>query len=164
MEKLKASEVLKPKFVSEVEIKTRPEMRVVSLPGKGDPMRAFNKKARKLYEWLSKKEIKPIGPTLGIYYLNRDEVGVENIKWDACVPVSEQVETEGEIKFQALSEAKVVSTILTGGYDLIGPALKYLEAVAQVNGVEARWPLTEIYLQEEEEPVTELQYFVFEES
>jgi len=160
MEKLKAPEITRPEFLSETTLKTRPEMKVISLPGKGDPRVTFDKKAEKLYTWLEDREIKPVGPTLGIYYLNRDEVGVENIEWDACVPVGRDLEIEGEIKFQALPESKVASVILNGGYDLIGSALKYMEAVLEANGIKHKWPLTEIYLKEDEELVTELQYFV----
>jgi len=162
METLRTPTVEKPEFVSEVVIKTRPKIEVVSLAGKGDPMQTFDDKAQKLLNWLEEKGIKPAGPTLGIYYLNRDEVGVENVKWDACVPVEEPVEVEGDIRFQEFEESKVASTVLSGSYNLIGPALHYLEAVTKANGVKTKWPLTEIYLEEGEKSITELQYFVVE--
>jgi effector-binding domain-containing protein len=157
----KAISAEKPDFVSEVVIKTRPKMRVVSLSGRGDPMRTFDNRLKQVYEWLKGKGIKPADiPSLGIYYKNRAEVGVENVEWDACVPVNETIEAEGDLKFQMLPEAKVASTTLSGGYDLIGPALKYLEAVTKANNIKTKWPLTEVYLREGEKPVTELQYLV----
>jgi len=161
---LKLQTIEKPEFVSEVVIKIRPKLKVVCLPGQGDPMKTFDKRLAQVLSWLEGKGIKPAeGPTLGIYYKNRAEVGVENVEWDACVPVEEKVNTKGEVKFEVLPERKVATVVLTGGYDLIGPALKYLEQVTEENGIQTKWPLTEVYLEEGENPVTELQYFVKEE-
>jgi len=158
-----AKRIEKPDFVSEVTVKTRPEIRVVSLSGKGDPTTTFDKRLSQVFSWLKRKGIKLAeGPTLGIYYKNRAEVGVENVEWDACVPTEGVVDAEGEVKFQTLPEGKVASVVLTGGYDLIGPALKYLEQVAKENELQIEWPLTEIYLKEGKNPVTELQYFIKE--
>ena len=163
METLKSQRVEKPEFVSEVVIKTRPEMRIISLSGEGDPMKTFDKRLAQVFSWMESRGILPVkGSTLGIYYKNRAKVGVENVKWDACVPIEEVIDTEGEVRFQTLPEKKVASVVLNGGYNLIGSALKYLEQVAEENGIQTNWPLTEIYLEEGERPVTELQYFVKE--
>lgn len=153
----------KPAFVSDFEHKTRPAMKIVSLSGKGDPMFSFDEKIASILSWLETKGLGQNKPTLGIYYLYRGEVGVENVKWDACVPISNKVETEGEYKYQELPQADIVSVILTGGYDLIGPALKWLEDQAKAKNIKIMWPLTEIYLQEGNEPITELQCFVVNE-
>jgi len=163
METLKSKKIEKPDFVDEVTVKTRPELKVVSLSGKGDPMETFDERLSQVFSWLKHKDIKPVeGITLGIYYKNRAKVGVENVEWDACVPVEEVVDTGGEVKFEALPKRKVASVVLTGDYNLIGPALKYLEQVVKENSLQTEWPLTEIYLKEGESPVTELQYFVKE--
>jgi effector-binding domain-containing protein len=160
MEKLKSFDIVRPEFVSEVVIKARPEMMAVCLSGRGDPMETFDEKAAKVHVWLKRRGIEPAGPTFGIYYKDRGEVGVENVEWDACVPVGEKAEAERDLKLQKLPGAEVVSAVLTGGYDLIGDSIDYLRAVSQANDIKTRWPLTEIYLEEGEEPVTELQYFV----
>lgn len=160
MKILKAPEIPKPKFVSEVIVKERPEIKVVSLFGKGDPMISFDKRAAEVISWLKRKGVKSVGPTLGIYYLNRTEVGVENVVWDACVPVAEPIAAESKFKFQVLPSAEMISVVLTGGYDLIGPALTYMNRVTEAREIKTRSPLTEIYLREGEEPITELQYFI----
>lgn len=161
MEGLKAPNIKKPEFVSEVVVKVRPEIKVVSLSGKGDPLETFDHKISEVFSWLGDKWVQ-VGHTLGVYYKDRREVGVENVEWDACVPVDKEVKTDGELKYQILPETRVVSLMLTGGYDLIGPALKYLEAVTETNGIKTSLPLTEVYLEEGEHPVTELQYLVKE--
>lgn len=160
MKKLKASNITRPEYLSEAILKTRPELTVVYLSGEGDPIKTFDEKLEKLYNWLNDRNIKPSGPPMGIYYLDRDEVGVENVIWDACIPINQPLELEGEIGFQILFEAEVVSVTLTGPYDLIGSALRYLKAVSEAYGIKTKWPLTEIYHKVEEEPVTELQLFV----
>ncbi|MBI2314720.1 GyrI-like domain-containing protein [Candidatus Daviesbacteria bacterium] len=123
-------------------------------------MLSFDEKVARILYWLDSKRIAHSNPTLGIYYLYRDEVGVENVKWDACVPVSERVGTKGNFKYQKLPETKVTSVILTGGYDLIGPALKWMDSEAEARGIKTKWPLTEIYIREGDNPITELQYLV----
>lgn len=103
----------------------RPEIKVFFLNGKGDPMKTFDATVGKVLAWLKSKGIKPSKAlTLGIYYKNRAGVGVENVEWDACVPVEEIVEAEGNIKYQVLPKRIVSSVTLTGSYDLIGPALE----------------------------------------
>ena len=163
MEMLTAFGVTKPEFLSGIALRTRLGMSVISLSGKGDPQKTFDEAEKKLYIWLKNKGVKSVGPAFGIYYLDREKVGVENVEWDACVQVEKPIETEGDIRFQILPQRRVISTTLTGGYDLIGPALKYLEQVALANEINIRRPLTEIYLKEGGKvPVTELQYFVEE--
>ena len=150
----------KPPFCSESEYKERPAMQVLSLPGKGDPLLTFDAKVVEILEWLKQGNMVPTGPTLGIYYLNRQEVGVEQVVWEACVPVAPVLQGKSPFRYQELPRVKVASTVLTGGYDLIGSALHYLEQVAKDQGKKISFPLTEIYLREEKQPITELQYVV----
>ncbi|MBI2019503.1 GyrI-like domain-containing protein [Candidatus Daviesbacteria bacterium] len=161
MKILRTPKITKPEFLSEVIVKIRPEIKVVSLSGKGEPLEAFNHKISKVFTYLADKRVKT-GHVLGIFYQDRRKVGVENETWDACVSVDKEIITNDEFKYLNLPEVKVASVILTGSYALIGQALSYLESVTQVNGIKTSWPLTEIYLEEGKEPVTELQYFVKE--
>ncbi|RJQ24699.1 AraC family transcriptional regulator [Candidatus Parcubacteria bacterium] len=152
-------------LVTEVEQKIRPPIKVVSLSGKGDPRPQLGKEMAKIYSWLEKKGIVSVGPTFATFHTRRDEVGVENVEWDACVPISvnSEVETKDEFRCQELPGAKVISTTLTGSYDLIGEALNCMENQAKTRGIKTKWPLTEIYWKVGENPVTELQYLVDEE-
>ena len=163
METLKNNSVEKPGFCSEVIRKMRPAIEAITVFGKGDPMLTFDEKVARVYRLLERKGVRPAGHTFGVYYLNRGKVGVENVEWDACVPITDEVEVSKGMEVKQFPQAEVVTTILIGGYGLIGPALKYLEAVARANGVKIKWPLTEVYLKEGKKPVTELQYLVEEE-
>ena len=162
MEILKNRSVEKPAFCSEVARKTRPDTKAVTISGKGDPMLTFDEKAARIHRLLEQRGVKAAGHTFGVYYLNRGEVGVDNVEWDACIPVEDKVEVGESMEIKQFPKAEIVATTLTGGYNLIGQALKYLEAVARVNGVKTAWPLTEVYLEEGKKPITELQYFVEE--
>jgi len=160
MEILKNNSTEKPEFCSEVVRKTKPDTKAVTISGKGDPMLTFDEKAARIHRLLEQRGVKPAGHTFGVYYLNRGEVGVENVEWDACVPVADEVGVGEGMEVKHFPEAEVVATTLTGVYGLIGPALKYLETIAHANGVKTKWPLTEVYLEEGEKTVTELQYLV----
>lgn len=152
--------IKKPEFVSEVCVKDRPELKVLSVGGKGDPREAFDKKIDALLCRLSKMGVKPTGPAIGVFYSSRKRVGVENVIWDACAPVNDRFQVDGEFQFQIFPPARVASVTLTESYDLIEPALDYLEGFLLARGMSFSWPLTEIYLREGEQPITELQYLV----
>lgn len=152
--------IKKPSFVSKVIRRQRLPIRAVVVSGKGDPILSFDKKASWLIDRLSEKSIRPAGPIFGMYYTDRREAGVKNVKWEACVPVAPETVLGDDLKIKEFPETEVVSTTLTGGYDLIGPALEYLEAAVEASGLKTSWPLTEVYLNEGKTPVTELQYLL----
>ena len=148
----------KPLFVSEVEIKNKTLTRFVCLPGEKDPMITFNPKRDSILDFLKKQNIKVINDSFGVYYIDRRKYGVEKVKWDACVPVRQKIEVEKPFLYKELPACKVSSVILTGGYDLIGKALEWMEYRLKEMNIEAKWPLIEIYVKEEDTPITELQY------
>ena len=156
----KELEIKKPSFLTEVELKLRPEIKVATLEGMGEPQEYFDPKAEKLIHFLKKKGVQQLSPILGIYYLDRRNVGVKNVIWDVAIQVENNIPVENNVKFKTLTEARVSSVTLTGSYDLIGPALKYMETILQQKQIKWKWPLTEIYLREGDIPITELQYFI----
>ena len=156
--KLKTS-IKKPKFVSDVEIFVRPKMKAVFLSGTGDPLKTFDEKLEAIFDWLKSKNIKINNkPTFGIYYKDRDKAGVENVEWDACVPLSENYKNEKKFKIKIIPKTKVINITLLGGYELIRKALDYLDKVAKGNNIKYKLPLIEIYLKESKSPITQLQY------
>lgn len=150
----------RPTFVSEVEIKDKPLTRFVCLSGEKDPMITFNPKRDFILDFLKKQNVEVIGDSFGIYYIDRRQYGVEKVKWDACVPVNQKIEVELPCMYKELPTCKVSSTILTGGYDLIGEALKWMEYRLKEMNIKTEWPLIEIYITEDDIPITELQYTI----
>lgn len=167
---LKAPEIEKPDPVCAVWLGFRTDLAVVYLSGKGDPSKHFDPVANKLKAWLSKqKDIQVIGSLFGIYYQDRDVVGIENVCWDACIRVNQcpkqlqkhfgSMNRKG-IGFALLPKTRTISALLNGPYDLIGDALKYLKAVAKANDIEPKWPLREVYHSEDPEGQITLLEFV----
>ncbi len=149
----------RPKYLSKAKVTTRAKTGCLTIQGKGDPIVYFDKKIAEIYDWVERNSIKiSDNPPFGVYYRDRLKVGVENVIWDACVPVREKIESP--FKFKVFSSKKVLSTILTGGYDLIGDGIDYLESFAKKKSLKLTWPLVEVYIKEGENPVTKLLLFI----
>lgn len=160
---LNLSSVTKEPHLSDAIIKNIPQIKVLTIQGEGDPIKTFDEKLSKVYEYLDKNNIEILDkPSFGIYYKNRDEVSVENVIWDACVEINNPIKSTDKLIYKELPNQVVLSTILTGGYDLIGDAVHYLEKVAEKSNLEIKWELTEVYIQEGKNPVTELWFPVVE--
>lgn len=154
---LDLSKIEKQTHLSDAVIKSVPQKKVLTIQGEGNPMKTFDEKLSKVYEYLEGNNIEiPNTPSFGIYYKNRDEISVENVIWDACVEVNESIQSTNNLFYKVLPKQTVISTLLTGGYDLIGDAVHYLEKVAGNNNLKIKWELTEVYIKEGENPVTEL--------
>lgn len=142
-----------PDYLSQARIKLRPRIKAIAIEGYGDPKESYSEKEKILKKWLRRKkedypEINQNGSPFGVYYTSRMKAGVENVVWDACLPLNQEVHPEEKIKYRLLPETKVLSITLSGSYSLIGPSLKYMEKLAEENDNKIGWPLTEIYLEE----------------
>jgi len=158
------SNVTKQPHLSDATIKNVSQRKVLTIQGKGDPMKTFDDKLAKVYEYIEKNDVEiPNKPSFGIYYKNRDKASVGNVIWDACVEVSGTIQNANDYcTYKEIPEQLVISTILTGGYNLIGDAVHYLENIAKSNNLEIKWELTEVYIKEGENPVTELWFPIAE--
>lgn len=160
---LDLSNINKQPHLSDATIKHIPLRKVLTIQGLGDPIKTFDNKLSRMYKYLESKNIElPDRPSFGIYYKNRDEVSVENVVWDACVELGEQIQGTKDFVYKEIPAQTVISTILTGGYDLIGDAVHYLENIADRNNLKIKWELTEIYIKEGKNPVTELWFPIVE--
>jgi len=150
----------KPDFLSEVEIKEKTLTRFVSLPGQGDPLLTFDQNVDSILNYLRNEKTNITGDTFGIYYVDRREHGVENVIWDACIPIKKVFQVKEPFKYKELNPCKVSSVVLIGGYELIGEAIKWMEYRLKEMKIDTKWPLIEIYIREGDTPITELQYIV----
>jgi DNA gyrase inhibitor GyrI len=150
----------KPNFLSEVEIKQKPRIRFLSLPGQDDPLLTFDEKTDSIISYLKEEKDDIVGNIFGIYYVDRREKGVENVKWDACIPIEDEFQVKKPFMYKELAPCKVSSIVLTGGYELIGDAIKWMEYRLREMNINTEWPLIEIYIKEGDTPITELQYTV----
>ncbi len=160
MKKLDDLSIVRPNFITQAIVKVRPRIKAILTSGKGDPRQSFEEKVQGLKWLISGRGLRPAGPAFGVYYDNPETVGIENIRWDACLPVPLILQGSADIVFREYPGVTVVSVEVTGSYDRIGMAIRYLEKVTQANSIRTSWPLTEVYLEEGENPLTELQFFV----
>lgn len=160
---LDLSNVAKQMHLSKAVLKNIPNKKVLTIQGEGDPMKTFDEKLSRLHEYLEKNNIEVMDkPSFGIYYKNRGEIGVENVIWDACVEINSPVKGTDKLIYKEFPNQVVLSTILTGGYNLIGDAVHYLEKVAEGSNLEIKWELTEVYIKEGKHPITELWFPIVE--
>jgi len=154
MKKVLTHNVGRPDFVGEVVLKTRPKIEALAISGSGDPMLTFDDKLDDILRLLKNHT----SLHFGIFYKNRDVVGIDNVEWDACVMTSEKINGMSSIRRIELPEIDIASITLTGPYSLIGDAIEFMKVVLSENNVEVDLPLYEMYLKEGKNPVTELQY------
>lgn len=152
----------KPGYLSEITRKTTLEIKVIYLELKGNPQDLDEQGVQPLIQTLEEHKITPIGPNMGIFYTNSDEVGMNNVEWDYCIPVLDEIEVKEPVKFKVLPPRKVASIVVHGTYSRIGDGYKLLQEWARKDGIELKWPLVEVYRKEapdytEEEYETELQ-------
>ena len=147
MRLIESAEFERPNYLSVAIDKQRKSINALTLSGRGDPLFTFDNTAAVIGKFIKAKGISTSGHTFGVYYLNRDIVGVDNEIWDVCFPINDlNVTSSEEIILKTFPKSHVLSTTIVGGYNYIGSALKYLNAIAKANLISVSWPLTEIYI------------------
>jgi len=145
------------KHLSKAEVIVRPRIMCLALLGKGDPLKHFDDKVAVIQDWLHDTDtVKADSPVLGIFYNDRSVVGIDNVVWEACVPIKDFI-LDSPYAFKIIPTTKVLTTRLSEGYDKIGDAIKHLESFSKKNDITLEWPLTEIYIQEGPNPITDIQ-------
>ena len=103
--------------------------------------------------WLDSKGIASAGRPFCLFYDNPGETPAEELKSEACIPVTEAFKSEGRFKFKVLDEISVAETrhagppeefgrtygpflegLLKQGYRLDGPTREYFATVEGVRG------------------------------
>jgi DNA gyrase inhibitor GyrI len=137
-----------------------PEMRftrsrrliVVSLFRKGS-YSGTGEAMSKLKHWMDSKGMEPAGPPFCLFYDNPTETPEAELRSEACIPVVEPFESEGEFVMKDLPEVEVAETrhegppekfamtygpflegLLNQGYRIVGPAREYFKTVSDVKG------------------------------
>ena len=104
-----------------------------------------------LYGWLSKKGVQPAGLPFGIYYDNPDEVPPEECRYDICVPIAVQVESDERVQIKELPEIEVASFIHKGAYEKVNSSWKKVYTWIYRNNYKPAGPGREVYLNSPEE-------------
>ncbi|MCK4353214.1 GyrI-like domain-containing protein [candidate division WOR-3 bacterium] len=155
--------------MAEIMLKKVAPCKAVVIEGQG-PYDKVGPIFRELFEWLSKKGLKPAGPSFGIYYDNPDEVPPEKCRYKICFPIEIPVSpTGGEIagdervKLKDIPGAEMACIAHYGSYSKIGPVWGKLCEWIDREGYNWAGPGREVYIkcpgmtEKEEELVTEIQ-------
>jgi DNA gyrase inhibitor GyrI len=108
---------------------------------------------RELKSWIDAKGLEQSGYPFCLYYDNPQETPEPKLRSEACIPVLRPFESEGKFQFKELKPADVAETrhqgpqesfpstygpflesLLSSGYQLLGPAREYYSTVSDVKG------------------------------
>ena len=108
---------------------------------------------RDLKAWIDSKGIEQAGYAFCLYFDNPSETPVDELRSEACIPVSKPFSPEGEHSVKDLPPALVAETrhegpaeqfgmtygpflegLLNSGYQILGPAREYYMTVSDVRG------------------------------
>lgn len=109
-----------------------------------------------LGKWLSENEIKPIGPPIGIYYDNPEEVPADSLEWEICFPIAQkpesiEVDTTTNVMVRELPAVKVATMIHVGPYEKVGKTWGKLFSAVMKSEYEPAGPSREVFLSDPEE-------------
>ena len=136
----------------EVKFATAPKMIVASVEWKG-AYSQIGGAMRELKNWIDSKGIEQSGYPFCLYYDNPSETPVEELRSEACIPVTAPFQPSGKFKLKSFEEAEVAETkhegppenfgmtygpflegLLNSGYMIVGPAREFYMTVSDVKG------------------------------
>ena len=136
----------------EVKFGTAPKVLVAYLERKG-AYSSIGETMRSLKDWIDSKGIEQAGYPFCVFYDNPNETLEPELRSEACIPVGNAFEPEGDIKVKELAEVQVVEArhegppedfamtygnllqwLLNQGYQVLGPAREYFMSVSKVEG------------------------------
>jgi effector-binding domain-containing protein len=117
---------------------------------------------QEIMEWLRQKQLKIVGPPLGWFYDNPEEVPAHKLRSDVGIPFKGEAKAESNIKIKEIPAQQVLYTMHKGPYREVGPAYTALFQYAKEKGYVPLGCPMEIYLNdpskvEESEFLTEVQ-------
>ena len=108
---------------------------------------------KELKAWIDSKGIDQSGYPFCLFYDNPTETQEAELRSEACIPVAKAFEPQGDVKLKELPEAQVAETrhqrlpeqfagtygpflegLISGGYQILGPAKEYFMSVSDVKG------------------------------
>lgn len=113
----------------------------------------INDSMRDLKDWIDRNGIEQSGYPFCMYYDNPTETPQEELRSEACIPVSKPFQPEGRFQMKELQQVDVAETrhngppeqfpktygpflegLIKGGYQLLGPVREYYTSVGDAKG------------------------------
>lgn len=145
----------------EVKLKKTEPMQVATMSHVG-PYGEVGKLYQEIAKWLRQKQLKIIGPPLGWFYDNPEEVPAHKLRSEVGIPFKGEAKLEGNIKIKKIHAQEVLCTMHKGPYKEVGAAYATLFKYANEKGYIPQGCPIEIYLNDpakvkESELLTEIQ-------
>ena len=115
----------KKAVVPEVSIRETTALKVVYLEEKG-PYSETGKSMQKLFSLMTKKNLRPAGMPMGIFYDNPEVVKPEETRYEVLSPFTGEFKGDNELKVKELPAQKVAVLIYKGPYEKSATAYKKL--------------------------------------
>ena len=100
----------------------------------------------KLYTWVGKKGISPVGAPFGIYYDNPQKVAPDSCRYELCVPVEGKIVGDSLVQVKEMGAMEVASIIHKGPYETVGPYWESIYTWIYTNNYEPMGAGMEVYL------------------
>jgi len=101
--------------------------------------------------WVMGKGLTMTGMIYGAYFNRPDAVPPEELFYEIGTSFEGTANDEGSVQVKLIPEHTVVATMHKGPYDQVGPVIDGLAKYAIENGYDIIGPVTEIYLNSQEE-------------
>lgn len=97
-----------------------------------------------IFGLLGMRQVPPTGPPFALYY--DKEMNEQDIDMETCVPVTGEVEGEGEVEYHVLPAGKYATTMHMGPYSEMAPTYQAMLEWMREKGLEPQTPVREVYL------------------
>jgi len=115
------------------------------LPHRG-PFTEIEAVIQKFMGLMQSQNIMPMGPMLGVYYSDPNEVAAADLQWEIGFPVSEQLTPQTPLEMKTWSYTTVATAIHQGAYEETGDTYNKMFEWLAANGYEMAGPVLEKYL------------------
>ncbi|MCL4394192.1 MAG: GyrI-like domain-containing protein [Chloroflexi bacterium] len=127
------------------EIKHFPRTRVAYVSEVGPLGEAIQRGFDRLFAWIGAHDIRPQGPSIGIFYDDPAKVPAEKLRSDLCVPVADDVQGSVDIQIKNIGDMTVAATIYQGEQN-ISPAYNEVYDWLRAQGYRDSGAALETYL------------------
>ncbi len=102
------------------EIKFFPETHVAFVAEIGPYHASVQRGFKKLFDWLDKHHIRPVGESLAIFYDDPSQVAAANLRCDLCAPVGPHVTGSDDVRTKEIGGWQVATVIYQGEANAAG--------------------------------------------
>jgi DNA gyrase inhibitor GyrI len=101
------------------QIKHFPKTRVAYVSEMGAMGEAVKRGFDRLFAWVGAQNVRPLGPSIGIFYDDPVKVPAEKQRSELCVPVAEDVQASDPVKIKDIGDVQVATIVYQGDQNIM---------------------------------------------